>query len=194
MALWSDSFPANPTVGHKVLRNRVWSAGGDGFSYFGAFTDFTIQGNIVEHTEDDAIAVQSTTAASSGGLTTRGVISDNVVRDSDTRTSYGSTPRGIVVWGASYVKVLRNQVTNTFASGIMVSFGGDRPSQFVDVADNTVTGAGTNNTTTGLGTTVPAYGIFVLTSHNVTTLANHVTLSRHGDYHVTTDSLRYLAA
>jgi hypothetical protein len=193
MAIWTDSYPSNPTTGHKALRNHVTSAGGDGLSYFGAFTDFTIQSNIVEHTQDDAIAVQSTGANTpSNGLTTRGLIADNTVKDCNTQTNYQSgehsTPRGIVVWGASHIDVLRNKVSNTFASGILVSVGGDRASQFVTVGENTVTGAGSNNNTSGLGTTTPAYGIFVLSSHDITLRANTLSSNKHGDYNITTDS------
>lgn len=187
MAIWADSFPSAPTVGHRALRNHVLSAGGDGFSYFGAFTDFLVQGNLVEHTEDDAIAVQSTSAASSGGQVTRGLIADNVVRDSDTRTTYGSTPRGVVVWGGTRVDVVRNTISNTFASGVLVSAGGGVPSRYVTVTGNTVTGAGRNNTTSGLGTAVPAYGVFVLSSHDVSVRDNAVNRSRDGDYHATGD-------
>jgi parallel beta-helix repeat protein len=180
MAIWSDALTAHPTTDHQALRNHVWQAGGAGLSYFGAFSDFFIQDNVVEHTQDDGIAVQGTT----GGYVNGGTIDHNTIQDLDTRTSYGSTPRGIVTWAASYVDVSNNTITNTFASGILIQDGVSRASDHIALADNTITDAGANNTTSGLGTTVPAYGIFVRNSNNITIGTSEVSTSKHGGIYI----------
>lgn len=179
MALWADAFPANPTTYTTVTRCRVTSAGGGGFSFFGAFTDFEIAGNFVEHTQDDAVAVQSTGTGSSNGLATRGTIAGNTVRQCNTQTSYGSTPHGVIVYGASYVDVTANDIEDTYGNGIQVCDGGGRRAQHVDVTANRVRGAGDGNTS---GVT-PGVGIFLLGSDYVTVVGNDVAECLDGDFY-----------
>lgn len=179
MALWSDSTTA-PTQYTKITGCRVISTGGGGFSFFGPFTDFTITNNYLRHTQDDAIAIQSTSAQ----LATRGQIKGNKIRHCDLQTLYGATPHGILVYGASYVDVEDNDIANVFASSIQVSAGGGRRASNVRVTNNHIRGTGTGNP----GTSTPAYGIFLLDADHVKVLNNDVLDSLDGDFFQTTCS------
>lgn len=181
IAVYAHTSAVNPTRGLRVLRNHVHEANGDGFSFFGTFTDFLLDGNTVENTKDDAIAVQSS------GLTdvpSRITISNNTVLDCLGRTVHGSTPNGINSWGAEDVTIANNVVRNVFANGIRVGSSEVRRGAHLRVTGNVVSGAGTGNTTTGLGTTVPGNGISVIGADHVLLSANTVTDSAHRDYSV----------
>jgi hypothetical protein len=181
IAVYSQTTAANPVVGLNVLRNHVYQANGDGFSFFGAFRDFVIDGNTVEHTEDDAIAVQSSGVSD---VPRNIMITNNTVLNCDTRSTFGSTPNGINSWGAEQVTISGNTVRNVLANGIRVGNSESRRGAYLTVKNNVVSGAGTNNNTSGLGTTVPANGISVIGADHVYLSANQVSNSKHLDYAV----------
>jgi hypothetical protein len=182
IGVYSHTTASNPVVGLKVLRNHVYEANGDGFSFFGAFQDFLIDGNTVENTKDDAIAVQSS------GLSDvpRNIkITNNTVLNCVSRSTFGSTPNGINSWGAEQVTISGNTVRNVLANGIRVGTSdvGLRGSTLL-VTGNVISGAGTNNATSGSGTTVPANGISIIGADHVYVSANQVSNSKHLDYAV----------
>jgi hypothetical protein len=178
MAIHCDATTARPTQGHRALSNHVFESNGGGLSYFGEMTGFEISGNTVEHTQDDALAVQDTVS----GVPHGGVITGNTILDCDSRNSYDSTPRGITVWGSYDVEVTDNTITDVFASGVLVCEGTANRAHDVLVDNNDVSGAGANNTTSGVGTYVPAYGFFLANCDDVTITGNTSTGSRDADH------------
>lgn len=168
MAVWCDSS-TTPTVRHRLLDCTVEQAQSDGVSYFGDCRDFVIRGNTFRGCADDAVAVQD----KASGYYPRGiVIEGNVIRDCDTSVG-GSTPRGILAYGADDVTIVGNAVSKTYASGIMVSAGTRRSSNVV-VSGNVVRQAGVS----AAGSGVPGHGIFIYQSDHVTVSGNRVSGSR----------------
>jgi polygalacturonase len=182
VAVYSHTTAANAVVGLKVLRNHVYQANGDGFSFFGVFRDFVIDGNTVENTKDDAIAVQSVGASD---VPTNIKITNNTVLNCVSRTTFGSTPNGINAFGADQVTIAGNTVRNVLSNGIRVGVSntGLRGTTLL-VSGNVVSGAGTNNSTSGAGTAVPANGISIIGADHVYLSANQVSNSKHLDYAV----------
>jgi Pectate lyase superfamily protein len=177
IAVYSDTPGTHPTVGLRITGSRVFEANGGGFSFFGAFTGYVIDGNVLENTKDDAIALQDHLR---GDFPTDIRVTNNVIRDCTRRTFFGSTPNGILVFGAENVLVQGNRVERVLSNGIRVSLGASRRSTNVRVVNNTVTGAGTNNDTLD----VPANGIWVHSSDHVQLAGNQVSQSKHADYEV----------
>ena len=175
IGVYSDTTRANAVVGLKVLRNHVFEANGDGFSWFGSFRDFVIDGNIVEHTKDDAIAIQDHAV---GDFPTNIVISNNVIRDCTSRTFFGSTPNGIDSFGADHVTITGNVVTNVLSNGLRVGVGANRRGTDHTLAGNVVSGAGVGNTTTD----VPSNGVLMVGADRVLLQGNQVTNSKHQNY------------
>jgi len=175
IGVYSDTTKANAVVGLKVLRNHVFEANGDGFSWFGSFRDFVIDGNIVEHTKDDAIAIQDHAV---GDFPTNIVISNNVIRDCTSRTYFGSTPNGIDSFGADHVTITGNVVINVLSNGLRVGVGANRRGTDHTLAGNVVSGAGVGNTTTD----VPSNGVLMVGADRVLLQGNQVTNSKHQNY------------
>ena len=177
IAVYSDTPRTHPTMGLTVKGSHVFDSNGGGFSFFGAFSGSVIDGNVLENTKDDAIALQDNP---DGDFPTAIRVTNNEIRDCTLRTFFGSTPNGILVFGADNVVVEGNTVTRVLSNGIRVSLGASRRSSNVRVSNNAVTGAGTNNNTPD----VPANGIWVLGSDHVQLAGNQVSQSKCGDYEV----------
>jgi parallel beta-helix repeat protein len=129
-------------------------------------------GDIAEDVRPDALlALQDDNV---GGYPTDARITNNVIQDCDSRTVFGSTPRGILLFGADHVSVDSNTVSRVLASGIQVSVGANRRGTDLSVTNNVVTGAGTNNNTTD----VPSKGIWVLSADRVLVSGNRVSGSK----------------
>jgi polygalacturonase len=175
IAVYSDTPRAHPTVGLRVTGSRVFQSNGGGFSFFGAFSGYVIDSNILENTKDDAIALQDHVR---GDFPSNIRVTRNVIRDCTRRTFFGSTPNGILVFGAENVVVEGNTVTRVLSNGIRVTRGASRRSTNVRVINNAVTGAGTNNATHD----VPANGIWVLSADHVQLAGNQVSQSKHANY------------
>jgi nitrous oxidase accessory protein NosD len=137
--------------------------------------DLDIHYNVIEHTKDDAIALQDHNV---GDYPTDARITNNVIQDSNSRTEFGSTPRGILLFGADHVSVDSNTISRVLASGILVSAGANRRGTYLSVTNNVVTGAGTNNNTAD----VPSKGIWVLGADHVHLAGNQVSGSKDEDY------------
>jgi nitrous oxidase accessory protein NosD len=175
IAVYADTPKEHPTVGLQVLRNHIYEANGGGISLFGSMNDVDIHYNVIEHTKDDAIALQDHNV---GDYPTDARITNNVIQDCDSRTVFGSTPRGILLFGADHVSVDSNTISRVLASGILVSVGANRRSTNLSVTNNIVTGAGTNNNTTD----VPSIGIWATGADHVLVSGNQVSGSKDGDY------------
>jgi hypothetical protein len=176
IAVYSDTPRTHPTVGLTVRGSHVFESNGGGFSFFGAFSGYVIDGNVLENTKDDAIALQDNR---NGDFPTAISVTNNEIHDCTLRTFFGSTPNGILVFGADNVVVEGNSVTRVLSNGIRVSMGSRRSSN-VRVSNNVVTGAGTNNNTPD----VPGDGIFVIGSDHVQLAGNQVSQSKYADYEV----------
>ena len=175
IAVYADTPGDHPTVGLQVLRNHIYEANGGGISLFGSMSDIDIHYNFIEHTKDDAIALQDHNV---GDYPTDARITNNVIQDCTSRTVSGSTPRGILLFGADHVSVDSNTISRVLASGILVGIGANRRGTYLSVTNNVVTGAGTNNNTTD----VPSKGIWVFSADHVLLAGNRVSGSRDGDY------------
>jgi Pectate lyase superfamily protein len=175
IAIYADTPRAHPTVGLKLLGNNIYQSNGGGISLFGSMSGIDIHGNFIAHTKDDAIALQDHNV---GDYPTDARITNNVIQDCTARTVYGSTPRGILLFGADRVSVDSNTISRVLASGILVGSGSNRRGTNLSVTNNAVTGAGTNNNTSD----VPSNGILVLGADHVVLAGNQVTGSRDGDY------------
>jgi polygalacturonase len=180
VGIYADATVLHPSTNMKINGNHVYQAGGDGISIFGKFTGVEINNNTVEHCEDDAIAIQD--HGSSTEFPSQVVISGNLVKDCVTRTSYGSTPNGINVWGGDHVLVADNVIDRVFTSGLRLGVGAGRRGTDIEARNNTVTGAGTNNDTSD----VPGEGIFVIGADRVQLTGNTVTGTnpRHMDLRI----------
>ncbi|WP_197378833.1 right-handed parallel beta-helix repeat-containing protein [Mycolicibacterium mengxianglii] len=177
IAIYADTPNQNPTAGLALLGNRIFESNGGGISLFGSMRGLEIHGNFITHTKDDAIALQD---KGSGDYPTDARITNNTVQDCTARTGFGSTPRGILLFGADRVSVDHNSVSNVLASGIMISEGASRRATNISVTNNDVVGAGTDNDTTD----VPSKGIWVIGAENVRVADNRVSGSLDGDYAV----------
>jgi len=176
VGVYADATASHPSTNLKINDNRVFEAGGDGISIFGKFDDVQINRNLVENTQDDAIAIQDHTLSTE--FPSKVEIRGNLVRDCVTRTSYGSTPNGINVWGGDQVLVANNLIDRVFTNGLRLGVGAGRRGTDIVASDNIVRGAGTNNDTTD----VPGNGIFVIGADYVQLLRNQVSGSAHEDY------------
>lgn len=176
VGVYGDGSAAHPMVNLRVLNNHVYQAGGDGISLFGSLVGFDIAGNLVEHAQDDAIAVQD--HASTSEYPTDGRIVNNTVLDCDSQTTYGSTPNGIYVFGGDRTLVANNYVKNVYGSCLKVGVGSGRRATLVTLRDNQVGGAGTNNAP-GSGT--PAHGV-MLNGVDGFTIGNTTVISANKDY------------
>jgi Pectate lyase superfamily protein len=177
IGIYSDTTAGATVVGLKVLRNHVFEADGDGFSWFGSFRDFVIDSNIVENTKDDAIATQD---KASGEYPTNIRISNNTIRNCVTRTNFGSTPNGIQAYGSDHVTIVGNTITNVLSNGIFVDAGASRRGTYTWISNNVVSGAGAKNTTTD----VPANGVSLRHTDHVYLSGNTVTNSKYLDYNI----------
>jgi len=177
IGIYSDTTAGATVVGLKVLRNHVFEADGDGFSWFGSFRDFVIDSNIVENTKDDAIAVQD---KASGEYPTNIRISNNTIRNCVTRTNFGSTPNGINAYGSDHVTIVGNTITNVLSNGILVNNGASRRGTYTWISNNVVSGAGAKNTTTD----VPGNGVSLRHTDHVYLSGNTVTNSKYLDYNI----------
>jgi len=177
IAIYADTTQATPTVGLRVIGNHIFESNGGGISLFGSARDLAIDQNIVEHTKDDAIAVQD---HGSGDYPTDVRITGNVVVDCTQRTDFGSTPNGILSFGADDVLVAGNSVSRVLSNGIRVGSGANRRGAQLHVLNNAVSGAGTGNNTSD----VPAHGILVIGADHVQVAGNQVTQSKHQDYSI----------
>jgi polygalacturonase len=175
IAVYADTPKEHPTVGLQVLRNNIYEANGGGISLFGSMRDLDIHGNVIAHTKDDAIALQDHNV---GDYPTDARITNNVIQDCSSRTVFGSTPRGILLFGADHVSVDSNTISRVLASGILVGDGANRRGTHLSVTNNVVSGAGTNNNTTD----VPSHGIWVLSADHVLLAGNQVSGSKDPDY------------
>ena len=128
IAVYADTPRTHPTVGLQVLGNHVYEANGGGISLFGSMNELDIHYNVIEHTKDDAIALQDHNV---GDFPTDARITNNVIQDCTSRTVFGSTPNGILVFGADNVFVEGNTVSRVLSNGIRVSFGASRRSSNV---------------------------------------------------------------
>ena len=180
IGVYAHTFKEHPTVGLQVLRNHIYEANGGGISLFGSMNDLDIHYNVIEHTKDDAIALQDDNV---GDYPTDARITNNVIRDCSSQTVFGSTPRGILLLGADHVSVDSNTVTNVYATGIFSTAGKSRRSTYHTITNNVITGAGTNNT----GTVTPAKGLWINTSDHVTGGGNTISSSLQENY-LATDS------
>jgi hypothetical protein len=177
VAVYSDTTSSSTTVGLRVVGNHVFEANGGGFSWFGSFRDFVIEDNVIEHTKDDAIAVQDKVT---GEYPTSINITNNKILNCKTRTYYGSTPNGINNFGGDRVTISGNTIANVLANGIRVGSGASRRGTYTRVSNNVISGAGSNNATTD----VPDYGISVIGADHVYLNDNTITNSRGPDYNV----------
>jgi hypothetical protein len=175
MAAYSDTPRSSPTVGLRLIGNHVFESNGGGFSLFGAVQGVEISGNVVEHTKDDAIAVQD---HAQGDDPTDVVVTGNTIRNCTDRTQFGSTPNGILIFGADNVTVDGNNISRVLSNGIRVGSGAHRRGTDIRVTNNTVRSAGANNHTAD----VPANGIFVIGADKVTLSYNDVEGSKDDDY------------
>jgi polygalacturonase len=180
IAVYADTPKEHPTSGLRLLGNRVYESNGGGFSLFGSAHDVDIHGNFLERTKDDAIAVQDHGV---GDYPTNVRITNNVVQDCTERTEFGTTPNGILIYGADQVSVDGNLVARVLSNGIRVGVGANRRGAHLSVTSNVVTGAGTNNDTSD----VPSNGILVLGADHVLLGRNQVSGSKDQDY-MTQDS------
>lgn len=175
IAIYADTPRAHPTVGLKLLRNNIYESNGGGISLFGSMSGIDIHGNFIAHTKDDAIALQDHNV---GDYPTDARITNNVIQDCTSRTVSGSTPRGILLFGADQVSVDSNTISRVLASGILISRGSNRRGTNLAVTNNAVAGAGTNNNTTD----VPSNGILVLGADHVVLAGNQISGSKDRDY------------
>jgi polygalacturonase len=180
-AISSENVVSYEHVSHlNVLDNRVSRANGGGFSFFGNFTDAVIDGNIIDDTADEAIAVQNTQY----DYPRRVTISNNTVRNCVRRAHLGpgedATPNGIDSFGADDVTIRGNTITGVFASGLSIGVGAlGRSSTTITVTGNFVSGAGTNNNPAASG--VPAYGAFFAGTQTVSGKGNTFSGNPYGD-------------
>jgi polygalacturonase len=174
MALYADTPRDIATVGLRVLDNRIFESNGGGFSFFGSLRDFVIAGNFVQNTKDDAIAVQDHAA---GDYPTQITIVYNKIADCTLRTYFGSTPNGIMVYGADQVIVENNTISRVLASGIRAGVGRNRRGSNVTIIGNKIVGAGTDGPRD-----VPGHGIFLIGADHVLLRDNNVSGSRQYDY------------
>jgi polygalacturonase len=175
IAVYSDASRDQPTIGLRLLRNHVFESNGGGFSLFGASGDVSISENVLERTKDDAIAIQDHRV---GDYPSGIVVKNNIVRNCTLRTAFGSTPNGILVFGADDVTVDGNSIHKVLSNGIRVGSGANRRGKALRVTNNSISGAGTHNDSTD----VPAYGIFVIGADHVLVAGNRVNNSKHRDY------------
>jgi polygalacturonase len=180
IGVYADTPKEYPTSGLRLWGNHVYESNGGGFSLFGSVHDVDIHGNFLERTKDDAIALQE---HNFGDYPTNVRVTDNVVRDCTERTEFGSTPNGILIYGADQVSVDRNVIARVFSNGIRVGAGINRRGAHLSVIGNVVTGAGTNNETSD----VPSNGIWVFGADHVLLASNQVSGSKHQDF-MTQDS------
>lgn len=155
MAVWCDSAIANPTTGAQFIRNHIFQAGGDGFSSFGEFTDAVVSDNIIENTEDDAIAFQD---SGGGGTPKRITCARNTITNCNTQTTYGSTPRGILIQGGSNISVTNNTVDRTFGSTFLAYSNVGTINALV-ITGNYFGHAGSDPL--GTNTSTPGYGYWI---------------------------------
>jgi nitrous oxidase accessory protein NosD len=175
IGVYADTPKGSPTSGLRLLGNHVFESNGGGFSLFGSVNDVDISGNFLERTKDDAIALQD---HGPSDYPTNVRVTNNVVQDCTQRTEFGSTPHGILIYGADHVSVDGNMISRVLASGIRVGIGTHRRGADLSVTNNVVTGAGTNNNTTD----VPSKGIWVLSADHVLLAGNQVSGSKDGDF------------
>jgi hypothetical protein len=176
-SIYSHTTAAAATIGLQVLRNHVFQANGDGFSWFGSFRDFFILDNVIEHTKDGAIEVQD---LSTGDYPTDIRIIRNTILNCDTQTTFGATANGINLFGADNVFVALNTIQNVFSNGIRAGGGVSRRGTRYAIRDNVISGAGTNNP----GTVTPGHGISVLNADVVWLEGNIVSRSLHNNYNI----------
>jgi hypothetical protein len=153
----------------------VFQANGDGFSWFGSFRDFIIDRNVIEHTKDDAIAIQD---HAPGDFPTNIRITNNTILNSTSRTNFGSTPNGIDLFGSDHVTVANNTVRNVLSNGLRVGVGANRRGTYTWIRDNRISGAGTGNFTTD----VPANGVLIIGADHVYLSGNQVSNSKGLNY------------
>lgn len=177
MAIWADSTPTNPTLNLTVRGCRILRGGGGGISLFGQIVDTVIEDNELWWLEDDAIALQATTTATSNGQPTRARIQRNRIRRCTVQTSYGATPRGILAYGATSVDVFNNDIDGTYGNGIQVCDGGDRRSTHIHLRQNRQRGAGDGRASNA----TPAFGLFLLNSDHITDAGNDLSRNLDGN-------------
>jgi polygalacturonase len=177
IGVYADTPKQRPTSGLRLLGNHVYESNGGGFSLFGSVNDVDISDNFLERTKDDAIALQD---HGPGDYPTNVRVTNNVVQDCTQRTEFGTTPNGILIYGADDVSIAGNSVARVLSNGIRVGVGTNRRGADLSVTGNVVTGAGTNNNTSD----VPANGILVLGADRVVLAGNQVSGSKSRDYTV----------
>jgi hypothetical protein len=173
----TGSGPVRPVRKFQALRCHVYSARGDGISFFGDYIGVLAYGCIVEHSNDDAIALQTSVASTYSYSQVAYCQSLNC----STQTTYGSTPNGVNVWGGDHVYVDNNIITNIYANCLRL--GADdhgRRATNIYARNNVVSGGGTNNLPSS-GTF--GYGVFMIQADGISgESSNTVSGNRDGDY------------
>lgn len=143
MALWCDSARGTVTSDIVVRGGGIRNSAGGGYSFFGALHGATIEDTHIASCRDDAIAFQDTRAS---GARPRNVSARrNVIRDCNRRDwkfESGTTPNGIMVFGARDAIIEANEVDGTLSNGIAVYHGFEHTSEGVTIRNNRVRRAG----------------------------------------------------
>lgn len=178
VAVWCDVLTPNVTTNLTVKNCHIFEASGDGISTFGSLNGCHFTNNIIEHCQDDAIAVQDRMG---GGFPTGCVITGNTIRDCSTQSSFGSTANGIDLFGADHCTVDSNNIQRVFSNCIRAGGGATRRGTNYTVTNNTCIGAGTNNP----GTATPAWGVSVLEADTVFVNNNTCSANLFGNFNMT---------
>jgi parallel beta-helix repeat protein len=178
MAVWCDSPTANPTKKLSVLNCRFLGYAGTagtadgtngGISLFGAFWDTRILGNHFENHRDDCVAIQD----SVNGRPVRVTITGNTFLNNQRRFN-GSTPHGVLVYGALNATVTGNVIDTTCAAAIWAGSGAFNALKDCAITGNTILNAGvTADSVAG----VPIAGIYVLGLRSGTGYAEGITIT-----------------